>query len=78
MYIYIIAGLYLLYIDYTFIKDWGQMENNMKIIAALAGAVFAVFSIGIIIYSLKTLKEIQKNNEELIKQIEEEKEEDHK
>lgn len=47
----IFAGFYLLYIDYTLLKDWQRLNN--KILFTIFMIVFAVFGLLLIGYSIK-------------------------
>ena len=55
----LIAGLYLLYIDYSLISGWKDIERGSKVMVVIAAVIFAAFA-GLIIYSsLKGLKEMK-------------------
>ena len=60
---YILAGAYLLYIDYTFVKNWATLEN--KTLFVIFMILFGVIGGGLVIYSAwKLLKDryAQDNN----------------
>ena len=57
--LYIVAGLYLLYIDYSIISNWNDIEPQHKILMAMAAVAFAVFAGGCILFALKGLKELK-------------------
>lgn len=55
----LIAGLYLLYIDYSLISGWRDIERGSKVMVVIAVVVFGIFA-GLVIYSsLKGLKEMK-------------------
>lgn len=49
----LIIGIYLLYIDYTLLRDWQRLDN--KVLFAIFIAVFAIFGVLVIIMSAKNL-----------------------
>ncbi len=60
---YILAGVYLLYIDYTFVKNWATLEN--KALFVIFMILFGVIGGGLVLYSAwKLLKDryAQDNN----------------
>ena len=69
--LYLVAGLYLLYIDYSLVSSWREIETHNKILAAMAAVVFAIFASVIIIYSLKGLKDMKQNQENTAEEVDE-------
>ncbi len=57
--LYIVAGLYLLYLDYSILSKWNEIEGN-KPIVVLVAIIFAAFAISIMIYSVKGLIKMNK------------------
>jgi len=71
LYFYLIAGVYLLYTDYTLISNWEQIESKNKVIMTILAVVFAVSAGFIIIYALKGLKELKENEANLVEETKE-------
>ena len=57
--LYIVAGLYLLYLDYSILSRWDEIEGN-KLIVILVAILFAAFAIRIMIYAIKGLIKMNK------------------
>ncbi|MDF2511052.1 MAG: hypothetical protein K0S04_918 [Herbinix sp.] len=59
--LYILAGIYLLYIDYSLIKNWASLEN--KVLFVIFMVVFGAIGGGLVIYSAwKLLKDRYQSN----------------
>ena len=64
--LYLVAGFYLLYIDYSLVSNWGSIESDSKkIITAIAAVVFAFFAIVIILHAFKGLKNINQEEDKM-------------
>lgn len=74
--LYLIAGLYLLYINYSLLSRLSEIEANKKITVVISVIVFGIFAIGIISYSLKGLIAFQKRRAEIIEEMKKEEESD--
>lgn len=57
--LYIVAGLYLLYLDYSMLSKWNEIEGN-KFIVVIVAILFAAFAIRIMIYAVKGLIKMNK------------------
>ena len=65
----IVAGIYLLYLDYSLLKDWQHLDN--KIFFVLFMTAFAVIALLLIGFSLKSiLKNKYHQNQDAIEQVE--------
>lgn len=54
--LYILAGIYLLYIDYSLFNNWASLENKMLFVIFMI--VFGIIGGGLVIYSAwKMLKD---------------------
>ncbi len=54
--LYILAGIYLLYIDYSLFNNWASLEN--KVLFIIFMIVFGIIGGGLVIYSAwKMLKD---------------------
>ena len=73
--LYLVAGLYLLYTDYSLLSKWNEIEPSKRTMVVLVAIVFGVFAIGIMTFSLKRLFAMQKRTAEIMEEmkIEEEK-----
>ncbi len=67
--LYLVAGLYLLYIDYSLLSKWSEIETDKKTMVVIAASAFGVFAIGIIAYALKGLIAIKNRNIKLMEEI---------
>lgn len=56
----LVAGLYLLYLDYSLIKEWNNGNANRIIIAA-ATILFAVVGILLVVHSARNMIRLNKN-----------------
>lgn len=68
--LYLVAGLYLLYVDYSLLSKWGEVDSNKKIIVVISAITFAIFAGGIITYSIKGLVAMQPKKEKHVKKDE--------
>lgn len=68
-YIYIMAGIYLLYIDYSLIVNSKEDMIGNKFFTIFIIIFFAVAALGIIITSIKNLKEIKEEEDRLIEEM---------
>lgn len=70
--LYLVAGLYLLYIDYSLLSKWSEIEAGKRIMVVIVAITFAVFAIGIMTFSLKRLFAMQKRTVEIMEEMEKE------
>lgn len=49
----IMVGLYLIYIDYSWLKNWQQLDN--KILFMIFFVIFGIVGLLLIVFSLKNL-----------------------
>ncbi len=69
--LYILAGAYLLYIDYTLVKNWANLEN--KVLFGIFMVAFALIGGALVVYSAwQMLKDRNAQNDPGIAQDEEE------
>ena len=66
--LYLVAGLYLLYIDYSLLSKWSEVEPNKKIVVIISTIVFATFAVAIIAYSIKGLIAMQQTKGKAIEE----------
>lgn len=71
-YIYIMAGIYLLYIDYSLIINSKEDIRGNKFLTIFIIIFFAVAALGIIATSIKNLKEIKEEEDRLIEEMDKE------
>ena len=71
-YIYIMAGIYLLYIDYSLIINSKEDITGNKFLTIFIIIFFAVAALGIIATSIKNLKEIKEEEDRLIEEMDKE------
>jgi len=70
-YFHLVAGVYLLYIDYSLISSWQEIEEKNKIFMIIVSIIFAISATFIIVRALKGLKDIKDNPEEITEETEE-------
>lgn len=61
--LYLVAGLYLLYLDYSLLKDWSIKPPNEKVIVTIMAIAFGAFAIGIMTFSLKRIVAMTRGND---------------
>ncbi|HHX60114.1 MAG TPA: hypothetical protein GX707_05170 [Epulopiscium sp.] len=69
--LYLVAGIYLLYTDYSMLSEWSTIEPSKRIIVIIAAIVFAIFGIAIMVYSIKAQIAMQPKKEKKMKEIKE-------
>ena len=68
--LYLVAGLYLLYIDYSLISKWSDIQKHHKILTAIVVVGFAIFACSSILYALKGIKDLKQAQENIVEEIE--------
>ncbi len=74
--VYVIAGLYLFYIDYKLVTGWNNIEDSKKTLVGAIVGLFAMFAVWIIVYGLKGLKELKDNHKAILERIRKREEEE--
>ena len=68
--LYLVAGLYLLYIDYSLISNWSDIETpGKKIMVAVAVVAFAAFALVLLRDSITGLSRFKQEQAKLLEEI---------